>query len=104
VDGAMKFEPVDPEEKSFRPASACFYHYSRVGSPQKIAERVRNLDGFFHEAEKIDRGEVPPYEFFPMRKLDTYVVGAEAETAPDAQLTPFPIDKHPPGVREYFQR
>lgn len=101
VDGAMKFEPVG-EQREPGSSGAIIYHYSRIGDPKLIAERVRNLDGFFHEPSKITEGDLPAYDFSTLRKLDTYVKDAKIEVDGDADLAPFPIDKHPHGVRELF--
>jgi hypothetical protein len=100
VDGAMKFEPIGDQRVGA--VTPFLYHYSRVGNPQVIAERVRNLDGFFHAPDKILPGQIAPYDFSKLRKLDTYVADAQLEIDTNASLVPFPIDGHPHGVRELF--
>lgn len=102
VDGAMKFEPCGPVSLGAWDIPPSIYHYSRVGDPQVVAERVRNLDGFFHEPAAIEQGTIAPYDFRRTRKLDTYVKGAPDENAL-ARLLPFE-STHPAGVREYFGR
>ncbi len=48
------------------------YHYSRIGDPQVIAERVRNVDTFFHAEENLPQeSELPPYDF-TTREYDSY--------------------------------
>ena len=104
IDGAMRFDPCDSSEVRMRTQAGRIFHYSRVGDPKLIADRVRNLDRFFHAPEKVQDGELPPYDFGQLRKLDTYVVGHEAETADGARLMDFPLDRHPKMAREYFVR
>lgn len=100
VDGAMRFDPVG-EQCRVR-ALAAIYHYSRVGDPQVIAERVRNLDGFFHEPQKVEQGAIRPYDFSQLRELDTYVIGSEGTVAKRGSLVNFDVDWHPAGVKEHF--
>jgi hypothetical protein len=102
VDGAMRFDPCTPYERKHMVPDACIYHYSRVGDPQMIAERVRNLDGFFHEPERIEQGAVQPYDFSSLRKLDTYVIGSTPVEEGRASLADFPLEGHPKGVVERF--
>jgi hypothetical protein len=102
VDGAMRFDPVSPNEKRGRLEAARLYHYSRIGDPKQIADRVRNLDCFFHAPDKVQAGELPPYDFDTLRKLDTYVVGHKTEIEEAAQLSDFPLSGHPTMAREYF--
>lgn len=102
IDGAMKFEPVTFGNDQVEGSEECpIFHYSRVGNPQIIANRVRNLDHFFHAPERI-ADEAEPYNFSEMRKLDTYVKGTRIEVDPDASLVNFPLEGHPKGVREWF--
>lgn len=102
VDGAMRFDPCTPRERKKSLSTAKIYHYSRVGDPQAIAERVRNLDGFFHEPSRVEQGEVKPYDFSRLRKLDTYVIGALPAEEDNASLADFPLEGHPRGVVEHF--
>lgn len=101
VDGAMRFDPIFPGERSWK-IPARIYHYSRVGDPQAISERVRNLDRFFHAPDRVAAGAIAPYDFTAMRKLDTYVTGHKHEPAQDARLLEFPMADHPAGVVEHF--
>lgn len=101
VDGAMRFDPIGHQIR-MRTEAARIFHYSRVGDPKQIADRVRNLDRFFHAPEKVQDGDLPAYDFAALRKLDTYVVGHEAETDPVARLMNFPVGCHPKAAREYF--
>lgn len=117
VDGAMRFDPIGEQRRwSYNPSNWMndpsasllilsnprIYHYSRVGDPQVIANRVRNLDGFFHTPDKIKSGELDPYDFSTTRKLDTYVIGHETEVDPNARIVPFPLASHPKAVLEHF--
>lgn len=101
VDGAMRFDPIDRSHLSMRVPNDLF-HYSRVGNARQIADRVRNLDSFFHAPEKIATGDLPPYDFDTLRKLDTYVVGTSPEVDPGAQLAPYRLEEHPRAALEYF--
>jgi len=98
VDGAMRFDPCGPNK--FRGSIAPkIYHYSRVGDPQTIANRVRNLDTFFHAPSRVAPA-AKPYDFTTLRKLDTYVVDRRVEIDPAARLLSFPRTKHPKIVLE----
>jgi len=109
--GAMSFLPRRPvypgrggvpAPRQMRSA-ARIYHYARVGDPALMAQRVRNLDTFYHAPETVAApDEVAPYDASVCRKLDTYVHGAIPEADPGARLVPFPLDGHPPGVLEHF--
>jgi hypothetical protein len=102
VDGAMRFDPVQSDERRLRTDAARLFHYSRVGDAKTIAERVRNLDLFFHAPARVQSGELPPYDFSKLRKLDTYVVGHAAEADEQAQLMQFPLGCHPALALEHF--
>jgi len=48
------------------------YHYSRIGAPDVIAKRVRNVDSFFHAEENLPKeSELFPYDF-TTREYDSY--------------------------------
>jgi hypothetical protein len=100
VDGAMRFDPIG-EQRRRSVVNPWIYHYSRIGDPTIIAERVRNLDRMFHPPERVAAGVLAPYTFEP-RKLDTYVLGHEAEADSDARLTSFPLADHPRLAIEHF--
>lgn len=102
VDGAMRFDPCAANERRM-PSAAKIYHYSRVGDPHLIAERVRNLDRFFHAPETVQSGDLPTYDFSTLRRLDTYVIDAPTEIAENALLIPFPVERHPHAVQEHFR-
>lgn len=98
--GAMYFVPQG-EQRAADTAGA-LYHYSRIGDPLQIARRVRNLDTFYHPPERIaEEAEVAPYTF-ELRKLDTYVRGHAAEPDADAELLPFPRERHPAAALAHF--
>lgn len=102
VDGAMKFEPIGQQTR-MRTEAAKMFHYSRVGDPALIAERVRNLDKFFHAPQSVEAGELEPYDFGQLRKLDSYKIGHVAETDPNARLMSFPLGCHPRMAIEHFE-
>ena len=100
ASGAMYFVPCG-EQRAADTAGA-IYHYSRIGDPLAIAKRVRNLDTFYHAPERLlSPDEVPPYTF-ELRKLDTYVRGHQAEPDGEAELLPFPLERHPAAALEHF--
>lgn len=100
--GAMYFVPVIGERRPMPRIDAKIYHYSRVGDPQAIARRVRNLDLLYHLPNRVaSEANTPPYTF-ELRKLDTYVIDHQAEADETARLLSFPLDGHPAGVLEYF--
>lgn len=103
VDGAMRFDPCHPREIKMRSDAARIFHYSRVGEPGLIAERVRNLDTFFHKPEAVSDGTLPDYDFSQLRKLDTYVVGHAPEADDNDRLTNFPRGCHPALALEHFK-
>lgn len=102
IDGAMRFDPCHAGEKRSRLAEAHLYHYSRVGDRRLIAERVRNLDRFFHSPAQVQAGELAPYDFSTLRQLDTYVLGHVPEAAEQGRLSAFPRDAHPVLALQHF--
>ncbi len=101
--GAMTFIPREGFTHREQPLRAAIYHYSRVGDPLLVAQRGRNLDTFYHPPGKVlPEAQVAPYNFSVLRRLDSYLVGAQVEADPVAVLTPFPVQGHPAGVAEYF--
>lgn len=101
ASGAMYFVPATEGDRKM-PIPAGIYHYSRVGDPLAIARRVRNLDTFYHPTDRVASVEDVPEYVFDLRKLDTYVLGHEAEADKEAKLLPFPLDRHPEAARRYF--
>lgn len=100
--GAMQFVPSREGEQSCEIAPR-IYHYSRVGSPEAIARRVRNLDTFYHDPANVKtEEEVGSYRFDELRKLDTYVVDHKTEADESATLLPFSLADHPAAVLEYY--
>jgi hypothetical protein len=58
------------------------YHYSRLGDPQAISQRVRTLDGLFHAEETlIPREELPNYDW-GTRRWDNF---SRVEKPPEVQ-------------------
>lgn len=103
--GAMQFLPVSPEGERKMQGRGALYHYSRIGDPQQIAQRVRNLDHFYHHPDTIaGETEVPPYDFSALRKLDTYVQATVIEDDPNARLSSFELMNHPLAAQELYHR
>lgn len=106
-DGAMRFWPahhpgnVTVAQDWSDAVTVPIYHYSRIGDPKLIAERIRGLDRMFHAPEKVTEGDLPAYDFVP-RQLDTYVKDAPAELAPGV-LQPW-TGNHPAGVRDFYNK
>lgn len=97
----MVLRPATSEPKCIRlPRDAAIYHYSRIGDPAAIAERVRTLDMMFHPKDRV-AASAPPYDF-GLRKLDTYVVGAPQETDPIASVEHFDPSRHPAEALTHF--
>ncbi len=49
---------------SVRKSGLWMYHYSRLGDAQAISQRVRTLDGLFHEEDTLlNRDELPDYDW-----------------------------------------
>ena len=75
---------------------AWLYHYSRIGDPDLIAKRVRNVDSFFHAEENLPKeSELPPYDF-TTREYDSYAftenpkeTNSELEHYPGTHPRPF---------------
>ena len=101
VDGAMRFDPIGDSMRA-RITSAHIWHYSRIGDPQLIAERVRNLDQFFHAPGAIESGPLPPYDFSRTMALDSYVLGREGGGEAEGVLQYFDSRRHPKGIEEAF--
>ena len=57
------------------------YHYSRLGDPQAISQRVRTLDGLFHAEETLlPKDHLPDYDW-GTRQWDNF---SKIETPPEA--------------------
>ena len=104
--GGMQFAYLGhADEQSRREVmpGVLMYHYSRVGDPASVAQRVRNLDTFYHDPDKVlAPDEVGTYDFTELRQLDTYRRDATIEVAKDAKLVAFDPASHPPGAVEFF--
>lgn len=99
--GAMQFNPVGAQG-ALPFDGVGIYHYSRIGDPETIARRIRNLDTFYHHPDKLAaEAEVEPYDF-GLRKLDTFEKGRDEGLDTKARLVPFPLHAHPAGVLEHY--
>ncbi len=76
------------------------YHYSRLGSPEEISKRVRNLDQFFHpEEELVPLDQLPEYDF-KGREYDNYSI---VSPPPEKEMNIVEYNEtHPIGVEEWF--
>lgn len=96
----MNCEPLTANQ-SHDAAGIWMYHYSRMGDPQEISQRVRNLDGFYHAPDTLmDPAELPDYDF-KTRQWDNY---SKVETPPevDSQLLKY-LGTHPLPFAELYQ-
>ena len=77
------------------------YHYSRLGDPQAISQRVRTLDGLFHQEETlISKEDLPDYDW-GTRQWDNF---SKIETPPKAQAEFVKyIGTHPLAFAELWQ-
>ena len=58
--------------------SAWLYHYSRLGDPKIISQRIRNVDGFFHQPKHLVKPEnLSDYDFKTREFDNTSVVESE---------------------------
>ncbi len=77
------------------------YHYSRIGDPQVIAERVRNVDTFFHAEENLPQeSELPPYDF-TTREYDSYAFTEDPKET-NSELLKY-LGTHPLPFAELYQ-
>lgn len=78
------------------------YHYSRLGAPDEISRRVRNLDSFYHAEETlVPVEELPAYDFEDYREYDNWNI----ISPPPKKDNPVIVDyngTHPKGVEEWF--
>lgn len=80
------------------------YHYSRIGDPNLIAKRVRNVDTFFHnEGDLISEEELQPYDFV-LREFDSYVKhgGPQPIQTPEGLLVKY-LGTHPLPYAKLYQ-
>ena len=78
------------------------YHYSRVGDPDLIAKRVRNVDTFFHAEDNLPQeSELSPYDFTTAREYDSYAF-TENPKEIDSELLTYQ-GTHPLPFAELYQ-
>lgn len=52
------------DDKKVVPSKVPIYHYSRIGDPELLSRRIRNLDSFYHNSvELLSEVELQPYDF-----------------------------------------
>lgn len=81
--------------------SIWMWHYSRMGDPQEISQRLRNLDGFYHEPDTLmDPTDLPDYDF-KTRQWDNF---SKIENPPevDSDLLKY-LGTHPLPFAELYQ-
>lgn len=68
----MSCVPTSPSFERHMLSEVWLYHYSRIGDPDVISKRVRNMDTFYHdESSLIPEADLPDYDFTP-RQWDNY--------------------------------
>ncbi len=83
------------------PAGLWLYHYSRIGDPELIAKRVRNVDSFFHAEENLPaESNLQPYDF-TTREYDSYAF-TENPKETDSELLEY-VGTHPLPFAELYQ-
>lgn len=77
------------------------FHYSRIGDPELIAKRVRNVDTFFHAEDNLPQeSELPPYDF-TTREYDSYAF-TENPKITNSELLTY-MGTHPLPYAELYQ-
>lgn len=77
------------------------FHYSRIGDPNLIARRIRNVDSFFHSEENLPReSELPPYDF-TTRAYDSYAFTENPDTVNSELLSYW--GTHPSPFADLYQ-
>lgn len=77
------------------------YHYSRIGEPEVISQRVRNMDSFYHpEQNLLPTEEVPEYDFV-CREFDNYAREGSPQKV-NAHLLTYQ-GTHPKSFSELYQ-
>lgn len=75
------------------PDIARIYHYSRVGKTRGIADRLNNLDSFFHQPTEFEK--LSDYEF---GRDNNYEEGAAEATVISYE------GPHPPHIEEFYKQ
>lgn len=79
------------------------YHYVRMGEPETIARRVRNLDTFYHDPSTlIPEDQLQPYDFKPREFDNTSLVEAERPRQVAEDLRVYQ-GTHPFPFAEFYQ-
>lgn len=83
------------------PTNLWMYHYSRIGEPSLISQRVRNMDTFYHpDSDLIPEEKVPDYDFV-CREFDNYAkINGPKEV--DDQFVPY-LGTHPLPFAELYE-
>ncbi len=77
------------------------FHYSRIGDPALISQRVRNMDTFYHEdVTLISKEDLPKYDFV-CREFDNYAK-VDGPKEVESQLVPYQ-GTHPLPFAELYQ-
>ncbi|KKL97874.1 hypothetical protein LCGC14_1830070 [marine sediment metagenome] len=97
----MSCVPADPRWIKHMGSGLWMYHYSRLGDPELISKRVRNMDTFYHEDDAlISESELPAYDF-TTREWDNYAKSGLPPKVEDVTV-PYP-GTHPLPFAELYQ-
>ena len=78
VDGAVW--PLDSD------MSLRLFHYSRLGTPEEVANRIRACDSFFHHPSEIASTAMYDWD---LHTVDSYAKGVERTAVLPSVLVPF---------------
>jgi len=97
----MSCVPLDKKYSKHLLSNKWIFHYSRLGDPNIISKRIRNIDTFYHvEGDLIPVEETPAYDFV-CREFDNYA----KENGPskvEVQLLSY-LGTHPLPFAELYQ-
>lgn len=97
----MSCVPSERRWSRHMPSELWMYHYSRLGDPELISKRVRNMDTFYHQDEDlIPEAELPAYDF-TTRQWDNYARAGLPPEVQDVILTY--LGTHPLPFAELYQ-
>jgi hypothetical protein len=83
------------------PTNIWMFHYSRIGDPALISQRIRNLDTFFHEEKSlVTEEELPDYDFV-CREFDNFAKEDRPKEVA-VNLVPY-LGTHPLPFAELYQ-
>ncbi len=97
----MSCVPIRQDFERHLLSKVWMFHYSRLGDPELISKRVRNMDTFYHEDDDlVPESELPSYDF-TTREWDNY---AKSGLPPEVQgVTLKYVGKHPLPFAQLYQ-